>query len=125
TAWPIQSAPSGERGGTIDDVGGDTDTPMIITVSGPISDFWLGGPGWRVDIAASLAYDQSCVIDTRPGAYSVMRNAGASLGGALSRHSRLSQVRLSPGGAELKFGGIDPTRTAHAEFQWRPAFLSL
>jgi len=123
--WPIHLAPSGEGGGTVEDVGGDADTPVIITVYGPISDFWLEGPGWRLDVAASLAYDQSCVIDTRPGVYSVVRSDGASLGGALSRDSRLSRVRLSPGGADLKFGGVDPTRTAHAEFMWRPAFLSL
>src|SRR5699024_8281152 len=98
--------------GTIDDVGGDSPTAPIITIHGPIQRPWLEGPGWRLDLNTELAYDQSLVVDPRPWANTVIRSDGTSLGGALSMRSRLSQVRLTPGSASVKFGGNDATKTS-------------
>ena len=123
--FPIITAGSGQREGVIEDVGGDAPTPVVVTIFGPIVNPWIAGPGWRLDLTTTLAYDQSLTVDARPWVNTVIRSDGASLGGALSRTSRLSQARLAPGSSVLSFGGSDPTATAHAVFVWRPAFHSI
>ena len=118
--WPLVFSKGSDRQGVIQDVGGDAPTPITATIHGPITDPYVEGDGWRIALGTTLAYDQSATIDTR--ARTAIRNDGASLGGALSRTTYLDAARLSPGPAEIRFGGIDPTGTARCDIQWRPAF---
>lgn len=122
---PLTTEAGGARQGVIPDVGGKVATPITATISGPITNPWLAGPGWEIRLNVTLAYDQSVTIDARPWAMSVLRNDGASLAGKLTRSSRLDQARLLPGSQELTFGGTDATGTAKCSVSWRPAFPSL
>lgn len=122
---PISTSAGGARQGVIPDVGGRVPTPIIATITGPITNPYIATPEWEVRLNLTLAYDQSVTIDARPWRNSVLRNDGASLAGALTRNSRLDKARLSPGSTELTFGGSDATGTARCSVAWRPAFPSL
>lgn len=116
--FPIETtASSASFAGNIE-VAGALPTPPVIEISGPIAAPWISGPGWRVELDTTLAYDQSLTIDTRPWATTVLRSDGVSFGGALGS-TPLADVRLPPGGSQLQFGGIDPTNTATATVRWR------
>jgi hypothetical protein len=114
----------GARQGVIE-VGGRAPTPFLVTIKGPITNPWVAGPGWRIQLNTTLAYDQEVTIDTRPGATYVRRQDGASLAGFLSRTSRLGNALLKPGSAEITFGGTDATGTARCTLSWRNAHYSL
>lgn len=118
--WPLVFSKGSDRQGVIHEVGGDAPTPVIATIRGPITDPYVEGPGWRIALATTLAYDQSVTIDARTR--TALRNDGASLGGSLSRTTYIDAATLAPGPAEIRFGGIDPTGTARCDIQWRPAF---
>lgn len=121
---PLSTVAGGARQGAIT-VGGRAPTPFTATIRGPITKPWISGPGWRLDLDTTLAYDQSVTIETRPGVASVKRQDGASLAGSLTRTSRLSMAMLRPGPANIFFGGTDPTGTATCTFSWRDAHYSL
>lgn len=118
--WPLVFSKGSDRQGVIHEVGGDAPTPVTATIRGPITDPFVEGPGWRIALATTLAYDQSVTIDAR--SRTALRNDGASLAGALSRTTYIDDARLAPGPAEIRFGGIDPTGGARCDIQWRPAF---
>lgn len=121
----LSTIAGGERIDTIQEVGGTAPAPFVAVIHGPIVNPYIEGPGFRLELKTTLAYDQQAIIDTRPFAQTVLRNDGASLAGALSRTSRLSTARLRPGSASIKFGGTDATGTARCDFSWRPTFYSL
>ncbi|MGL5850182.1 MAG: hypothetical protein ACRCZD_05290, partial [Phycicoccus sp.] len=121
---PLSTLGGGARQGVIS-VGGSAPTPFRATVRGPITNPWIAGPGWRIELATTLASDQSITINTRPGASSVLRQDGASMAGSLSRTTRLSTAVLRPGPSEITFGGTDPTGTASCTLTWRNAHHSL
>lgn len=117
---PFTFAPGGPRSGIIQAVGGDAPAPVVVTFQGPVvgPSAMVGGhlvafPG------LTLAFDQSVTVDTR--AMTVTRQDGASLAGALSRHTYLPDVRLSPGQSEVVFSGSDLTGTSRCTVSWRPA----
>lgn len=116
---------AGERARSVADIGGTAPAPFVAVIYGPIQNPWLSEDGWKLELNATLAYDQYVVIDTRPWANTVLRSDGASLAGALSRTSRLSTARLKPGGANLRFGGKDATGTSHVAIAWRPTYYSI
>ena len=118
--WPLVFSQGSDRQGVIQDVGGDAPTPIIATIRGPVTNPFVEGDGWRIDLNTTLAYDQSVTVDAR--ARTALRNDGASLAGSLRRTTYLDACRLAPGPAEIRFGGIDPTGTARCDIQWRPAF---
>lgn len=121
----LSTVAGGDRIDTIKEVGGNAPAPFVAVIKGPIKNPYIEGPGWKIQLNTTLAFDQSAVIDTRPWAQTVMRNDGVSLGGTLARTSRLTTARLKPGSASIKFGGSDSTGRAKATFSWRPAFYSL
>lgn len=122
---PLTTTQTGERAGTVNEVGGTQPAPLTILITGPVTNPWVQGDGWRLDLKTTLAYDQSVLIDTRPFAQTVLRNDGVSLAGSLSRGSLLSKARLKPGSTLLRFGGTDATGTASCSIKWRAAYNSL
>lgn len=119
-SWPFAMGSStGTIEGTIEDVGGLVPAPVEAVVYGPITNPVITAGDWRLELRAELAYDQWVTVDTR--AMTVLRNDGASLGGTLTRASRLTKARLAPGAARVTFTGIDATRTATCVVSWRPA----
>lgn len=122
---PLTTVQAGEQAGAVSGVGGTQPAPVTILIHGPITNPWVEGDGWRLDLKTTLAYDQSVLIDTRPFAQTVLRNDGVSLAGALTRNSLLASARLKPGSTLLRFGGIDATGTATCSVKWRAVYNSL
>lgn len=120
---PLIMGATGEIQGVIDEVGGVTPTPFVVKFQGPITNPWADGDNWRIALNTSIAYDQFVTVDTRT--YEVKRSDGANLAGALTRTSRLSRARLSPGSEGVTFGGSDPTGTSKCTVSWNPAHNSI
>lgn len=116
---PLTTVAGGQRQGLVT-VEGDAPAPMEVTFRGPISNPKVSSTGWEVGLNTTLAHDQTVTVDTRRG--TVLRNDGASLGGALTRRSYLPQARLQPGAREIIFSGTDATGTASATIAWHPTF---
>lgn len=114
----------GRRDGQVT-VEGRAEVPFTLTFHGPASGsasgWWAEGPGWRVDLAASLAWDQTATVDTRTG--TVTRSDGVSLAGAA--RGRFLTARLRPGTSEVSWGANDPTNTARLSLTHRPGYHSL
>lgn len=95
--------------------------PFRVTVKGPttgaLSNIKLAGKGWVIETSASLAWDQSLVIDTRLG---TIQRDGVHIPGTLSRASRLN-ARLQPGAQTISFTGSDLSNTASATLEWLDA----
>lgn len=114
---------SAPRAGVVD-VHGDAPAPVTVTFRGPITDPWVTGPGWQVGLSGALADDQTVTIDAL-AATATLTPGGASVGGRLTRQTRLRDAALRPGQQELAFGGSDETGTATATVTWRDAWWSL
>lgn len=102
--------------------GGDLPTWPVITFHGPIvnpSVEWVA-TGSRLTLQATLAYDRSVTIDTRPWARTALRDDGASLAGSL-RGPRLGEFTLPVGPTQIAFRGQDPTGTSSCVVRWRDA----
>lgn len=115
---------SGQRAGEVV-VGGRAAVPFELTFHGPASGtasgFWAEGAGWRIDLATTLAWDQSVTVDTRTS--TVLRNDGRSLAG--SARGRFLTARLQPGQQEVRWGCNDPTATASMTLTHRPGYYSI
>ncbi len=103
---------------------GDAPAPVTVVFRGPISSPWVSGPGWRIGLTGSLAYDQTVTVDAL-AATATLTPGGASVAGRLTRQTRLRDAALRPGRQELRFGGTDKTGTATATVTWRDAWWSL
>lgn len=103
---------------------GDAPAPVTTTFRGPITAPWVAGPGWRIGLTGRLAYDQTVTVDALVGT-ATLTPGGASVGGRLTRQTRLRDAALRPGRQEITFGGIDDTGTATATITWRDAWWSL
>lgn len=122
----LSSILAGEQARSVADIGGTARAPFVAVIYGPIRDPWLTEDNWKLELDLTLAYDQYVVIDTRSFACTVTRNDGANLAGRLTRNStRLTECRLKPGGANLRFGGKDSTGISHVSVAWRPTYYSL
>lgn len=117
TTWPLLTESGGERQGVVSDVGGEGPAPYTVVFRGPITDPYVRVSGREIKLLTTLAYDQSATVDTR--LMTATRNDGANL--VLSRKTRLAEARMNPGPAEVVFAGMDPSGTATATVQWRPA----
>jgi hypothetical protein len=103
-------------------VRGTAKTWPTITIHGPVVNPKVRVGGRLLDLRATLAFDESVVVDARPWARSVTRN-GVSLAGSL-RGTRLAEMGLDPGQHEVTISGVDPTGTASVTFAWRSAYLA-
>lgn len=120
---PLVIGTTAERQGTIPDVGGTEPAPFEATIYGPVSNPYLAGNGWRIELQTSIAHDDWIIVDTRRA--TALRRNGASARGTMSRFTRLTEARLLPGADLVRFGGIDATGTARAVVAWRPTFDGL
>lgn len=104
-------------------VGGDVATWPEFRLHGPIRDPFIEIVGiGRLVFKATLAHDQTLIVNTRDG---WVKRDGAALPGALSpAGSRLSDMQLRPGLFRVFFGGYDPTGTSRLEVRVDPAFTS-
>lgn len=123
--WPVVwgSTPGQRQGEVV--VGGEAPVPFEVTFHGPTAGtatgYWAEGAGWRVDLDATLAWDQTATIDTRTS--TVTRSDGRSLAGAA--RGRFLTARLSPGQQEISWGCTDSTGTARMTLTHRPGYWSL
>ncbi len=107
-------------------VTGDAATWAMVTFHGPVvaPSLQMDG-GWEVGLDVALTAGQSVTIDARPWARTAIRNDGASLGGRLTRSSRLADMKLPPGSRVFHYRGADATGTSRATVAWRNASHSL
>lgn len=117
---PLTATGSAARQGLIEDTGGDAPTPFEVKFFGPIQNPFLSGPGWRVKLNTTLAWDEIITVDTRRG--TVTSNLGRNMKPYLDPKSRLRDAKLAPGRTEVQFGGVDPSGAAYVQILWRPAF---
>lgn len=124
---PLTTTAPTQRAGFITN-NGDAHTWPVVTFYGAVTNPEVtlydetGALVWQIALSASLAHDQSAVIDTRPWARTALRNDGANLSGSLSRESWLSQSQLPPGRHEVVFSA---SGSASCEFRFRDAYLSI
>lgn len=82
--------------------------------------------GWELRIAGTLLAGQTVTADGRPWVRSVLTDGGASWAGKLNRaYSRLADLQLQPGPANITLSGTDPTGTAYVNLRWTPAHASM
>ena len=95
--------------------------PFRVAFHGPVTNPKVTSTagGWEIALNTSIAYDQTIVVDTM--AQTVTRESdGASFAHVLTYSSDLS-ARLSPGGQEVVFSGLDTTNTASVDVSWSNA----
>ena len=121
----IRSLTSERRGAGV--VRGDAETWPVIEIQGPISGGVLECVGrWRIELARTVAADQTLTIDTHPWARTVtMNDSTAGAGGFLGRRTRLSALYLAPGACQFLLTGSAATPGAVATVRWRDASHSL
>jgi hypothetical protein len=113
---------SSAAGGTTATVGGLLDTSPIVTINGPVTNADVTIGPLRFVIRASLAADESVVIDTRPWRSTITRN-GAPAPGILSADSTwLADALLPPGDHLVAIQGTSESGTASVSVAWRDAF---
>lgn len=123
---PLSTVAQSEEPGEIT-VGGDEDAWLVATFHGPVTRPVLEVlDEWRMELAITLASDQSVTVDPRPWSRGVRRENGANVAGTLTGDSpRLSRLRVPPGEHVVVFRGEDETGTASLDVRWRDAYLSL
>lgn len=122
---PLTTVAGVVRDGLIDYNNGTAPSPPIITIRGPITNPKVTGPGWVVELAANIPANQAVVVDCRPWVLQATSLSGTPMGHTLSRQTRLSNVLIPVGSSEIKFSGIDATKTSTVEISWRAAYASL
>lgn len=116
--WPVTWAASGERQDTVVNAGDSRSWP-VVTIRGPVArpSLSLVGTGLALTLNATLAYDQSVTVDTRPGFRTVTRQDGASLAGDL-RGAALADFSLPPGSTTIHYSGTDLSGQSSATVAW-------
>lgn len=102
-------------------VSGDMPSPFTIRLKGPSSNATVKGDGWEISLAKSLAYDETCVIDTETQMVTVN---GVTRPDMISRDTRLT-ARLKPGDNYFTYTATDPTYLSTATMTWRSCWSSL
>jgi hypothetical protein len=98
--------------------------PVLTIAGGAILNPVATVPGiFRYAVPASLRYDDSVVIDTRPGRRSVIKN-GTQIASLSRTSSFLDEGALTPGGHTLTLSGSSASGNPTATLEWRAAFPS-
>lgn len=111
-------ARGGVRAGVVN-VGGTAPAPVRVAFHGPVSNPVVFTDEWEIGLTGNLAWDVEITVDALTG--EVFNQDGASVGGRLTRRTRLRKAALSPGPQEIRFTGADATGTATATVSWRDA----
>lgn len=103
-------------------VDGDMPTWPVVTVQGPIVNPTVEVTGrFRFTANTSLRYDETLVIDTRPGRRSVLRN-GSQIAALTRTSTMLSDSALPPGNYTLILSGSSSSGAPTARVDWRAAY---
>ena len=108
-------------------VDGVLPAPVTAEIHGPITNpvVRLAG-GWELRLAGTLLAGQTVTADARPWRRTILTNTGASWAGKVNRlYSRLAELELQPGPANITLQGTDPTGTAYVVLRWTPAHASM
>lgn len=109
-------------------VAGVLPAPVAAEIHGPIVNpvVQLAG-GWELRLTGTLVAGQTVTADARPWVRTILTDTGASWAGTgLNRlYSRLAELELQPGPANITLQGTDPTGTAYVVLRWTPAHASM
>jgi len=119
--WSVHNGVS-ERSLT---VGGDSPAPFTVTFAGPLTNGYVAGGAWRIELAASLDAGETVTVDTRPWSYGVTADGNPGAGLLAGATTGLGRARLDPNGETVTFGGTSLSGTATATIRWRAAWASL
>ena len=118
---PLATTESSDRSQVIE-VGGETPTPLSVTIHGPITNPVVEVVGvLRWELRTTLAYDQSVTIDAAPWTRTVLRDGAPIPGVVTAASTRLADALLPPGSHELVLRGTS-SGAPRAVASWRPAF---
>lgn len=119
---PLTSTGVGEKEGEIS-VGGDTDTWIVATIHGPITNPEIDALGqWKLKLLTTISNGDYVTVDSRPWSRGVLRNNVANVAGSITQDSpRLEEMKLPPGDHQVVLRGSDGTGTAWIEYKWRKA----
>ncbi len=117
--WPLLTLNPTVRASWFE-AGGDTDTPVVLTVQGPLgAGAEIEVPGsFRARTVLALAHDQVAVLDARPGRMLQTIN-GVPSPFLTPDSSLLSGFVLSPGPHSLALRGVSSDGQARASLRWR------
>ena len=102
-------------------VSGDRSTWPIIEFHGGTNP-WCEVAGWRCRVLASLNWDETVIVDTRPWVRSSTLNGSYA---PLDRGSRLAEMALPPGNWPVRYGNDSSAGAPSVVVRWRDAFSSL
>ncbi|TDW69180.1 hypothetical protein EDF51_106164 [Curtobacterium sp. PhB25] len=103
-------------------VKGEVPTWPVITIEGPIVNPTVEVTGrFRFTAATSLRYDETLVIDTRPGRQSVLRN-GTQIAALTRSSTLLTDASLPPGNYTLLLSGSSSSGAPTARADWLAAY---
>ena len=128
---PQALLPSGNQDGQAL-VLGDADTYPVIRFEGPVVNPSIECEQWALKLGGNtavptfaLADGEFVEIDTRPWAQTVLFNGDTSVAGALGKRQWLSNMFMSPGNYDFRFGGASSSTGAACEVRWRSAWNSI
>jgi hypothetical protein len=112
---------------TVLEIGGDAKTAPIIEFKGPGLNHTVTIGGMKIELIGQLYAGDVVLIDCRPWKMSMTLNGYPVTSDKLrlSRKTRLSKVRLSPGAAQASFSVTDITGAARCTVRWRNAWHSI
>ncbi len=103
-------------------VKGEMPTWPVITIEGPIVNPTVEVTGrFRFTANTSLRYDETLVIDTRPGRQSVLRN-GTQIAALTRSSTLLPDASLPPGNYTLLLSGSSSSGAPTARADWLAAY---
>lgn len=122
---PWTTTASGTASGQLD-VAGDCPAWLGWRPHGPISNPEIEVVGrWSATLSASVAHDMSVTVDPSPWVRSARGVDGANFAGKLTAGStRMSQMRVPPGGNQVLLRGVDATGTSYMDLFWRAVWAS-
>lgn len=110
------------------DIRGNTDTPMLTTVYGPITSPIIDVVNYyqiETKPGFTLGANEWLEIDPRPWVSKIMKNGTIPVRGVFTQASRrVSAQTLPPGIHQIVLRGTDPTGTARLQTRWRNAYTT-
>ncbi len=106
-------------------VGGDAPTYPVVRFNGPVTNPQLISDAWTISlIGVNIPTGQYVDVDTRPWKLTAMLNGTSSVAGSLARRTRMVDMKLWPGRAELIYRGTSSSGSSTCEVRWNSAYHS-
>lgn len=106
---------------TIQATGGDAPSPFEVELVGPITNPRIRSDRWEIRWRGHIPAEETVTISTYPWGLRAYTQDGANVSGGLVAGTRLSQIRISPGGETLHYDGQDTTGSSVCYVRWRAA----